>query len=168
MTAPAGTSERIEVSRLIPAPAADIFAVVSDPRGQVAIDASGMLMSAGGARVGAVGDKFVVHMDREALGDFPMGRYEVTVIITKFSPDALLEWAISGRVQPPLGHLYGYVLTPTADGTEVTSYCDWSGLRPEWRERATFPIVPASTLKATLGILTRVVLAGGVPRAEAG
>lgn len=36
-------TERMEVQRTIAAPAADIFAVLCDPQGHVAIDASGML-----------------------------------------------------------------------------------------------------------------------------
>ena len=40
--------ERIEVQRPIPADAATIFGIVSDPQGHVAIDASGMLMDATG------------------------------------------------------------------------------------------------------------------------
>ena len=43
------------------------FAVLADPRGHVAIDSSGMLMDATGDKATAVGDTFVVHMDREAL-----------------------------------------------------------------------------------------------------
>lgn len=155
--------ERIEVSRVIPTRAADIFAVLTDPRGHVAIDASGMLMSADGQQVTAVGDEFVVHMDREALGDLPMGRYDVTVIITRYEPDIAVEWTISGTVQPPIRHLYGYVLSPAEGGTRVTSYYDWSQIRQDWKDREIFPIVPESALKATLGILTRVVLAGGLP-----
>jgi len=65
---------------------------------------------------------------------------------------------VLGRVRPQIGHVYGYQLEPTAEGTLVTSYCDWSGIDPVWRERGlTFPIVPASALKATLGILARTV-----------
>jgi hypothetical protein len=66
-------TERLEVQRAIAASPADIFAVVSDPAGHVAIDSSGMLLSASGERAGAVGDTFVVHMDREALNDHPLG-----------------------------------------------------------------------------------------------
>jgi hypothetical protein len=51
-------TERIEVQRTIAAPAADIFAVLCDPQGHVAIDASGMLQDADGDPVGAVGDSF--------------------------------------------------------------------------------------------------------------
>jgi hypothetical protein len=64
-------AERIEVQRSIAAPAADIFAVLCDPDGHVAIDSSGMLQDAEGERVTAVGDSFVVHMDRAALNDYP-------------------------------------------------------------------------------------------------
>jgi hypothetical protein len=73
-------TERIEVDRTIAAPAADIFAVLTDPQGHVAIDSSGMLQDAEGDPVKALGDSFVVHMDREALNDFPqLGKYDVTV-----------------------------------------------------------------------------------------
>ncbi len=75
------TSERIEVQRTIRADPASIFAVLCDPQGHVAIDGSGMLMGADGELVTATGDEFVVHMDREALGDLPMGQYDVTVTI---------------------------------------------------------------------------------------
>lgn len=63
------------------------------PHGHVAIDASGMLQDATGEPVSAVGDSFVVHMDREALGDLPdWGRYDVTVSIKALEPDRLITW----------------------------------------------------------------------------
>src|SRR5579875_312817 len=96
------TAERFEVQREIAAPPAKVFALLCDPRGHVAIDSSGMLQSAEGSPVRQVGDTFVVHMDREALNDYPMGKYDVTVIITRFEQDACIEWTISGTVQPPL------------------------------------------------------------------
>lgn len=68
-----------------------VFAVLREPRGDVAIDSSGMLQSTDGQRVGQVGDEFVVHMDRESLNDLPMGKYDVTVIITRFVADAEIE-----------------------------------------------------------------------------
>ena len=150
-------AERIEATRLIPAAPHEVFAVLCDPQGHVDIDASGMLMDAEGEPVSAVGDRFLVHMDREALGDRPMGTYDVTVIITQLEPDRLIEWTISGTIQPPIKHLYGYRLEPADGGTLVTSYCDWSNLREDYRPFLTFPIVPESALKGTLGILDRTV-----------
>src|SRR5258708_33481278 len=110
------TSERIEVQRTIAAEPAAIFRVLCDPYGHVAIDSAGMLMDATGGRVSAVGDTFVVHMDREALNDYPLGKYDVTVTITTFEPDQEIAWTIIGAIRPPIGHVYGYRLEPAGDG----------------------------------------------------
>jgi hypothetical protein len=157
--------ERIEVPRLIRAEPAAIFAVLRDPRGHVAIDSSGMLMNATGEPVNGVGDSFAVHMDREALNDMPLGEYDVTVTITVYEQDREIAWKVLGRLRPQIGHVYGYRLEPADDdhgvATLVTSYYDWSGIDPVWRERGlTFPIVPESALRATLGILARTVRGG--------
>ncbi|MBX3312822.1 MAG: polyketide cyclase [Actinobacteria bacterium] len=157
--------ERFEVSRTIPADAAAIFSVLCDPQGHVAIDSSGMLQDATGEPVGAVGDTFVVHMDRESLNDFPLGRYDVTVLIDAFDQDREIAWMVRGAIEPPLDHVYGYRLEPGDDGTVVTSYYDWSKIAPQWREADIFPILPESALRATLGILDRTVRRG-YPRGE--
>lgn len=154
-------TERLEVQRAIAAPAAEIFAVLTDPRGHVAIDSSGMLMEATGDPVSGVGDTFVVHMDREALNDYPLGLYNVTVEIVVFEPDREIAWTIHGQLD--LGHVYGYRLAPIPEGTLVTSYYDWSGATQEWKDAAIFPVIPESALRATLGILARTV-APGKPR----
>ncbi len=153
------SSERIDVQRTIAAPAAAIFEVLSDPKGHVAIDSSGMLMSSSGEPVAAVGDSFVVHMDREALNDFPMGEYDVEVHITEFEPDREIAWTIKGAIKPQIGHVYGYTLEPIEGGTLVTSYYDWSDIDPVWREAGIFPILSEGALRATLGILARTVVA---------
>ena len=151
------TNRRIEVPRTIEAAPEAIFAILADPRGHVAIDSSGMLMSATGETVTAVGDTFVVHMDREALNDFPLGLYDVTVAITAFEPDRAIGWTVLGAIEPPLGHVYGYTLEPVEGGTLVTSYYDWSGADPVWLEADIFPIISEGALRATLGILARTV-----------
>ena len=153
---------RIEVQRTIRAEPSTIFNVLTDPDGHVTIDASGMLMSSSGRPATAVGDTFVIHMDREALGDRPIGLYDVTVKILTFEKDQEIAWTVeSGLLDTPLLHVYGYRLEPGADGgTLVTSYYDWSKIDPIWIERGLdkeFPIVPESALKATLGILARTV-----------
>ena len=74
------------MQRAIAAPPEAIFAVLTDPRGHVTIDSSGMLMEASGDLVTKAGDTFVVHMDREALNDYPLGLYDVTVAIVTFEP----------------------------------------------------------------------------------
>jgi hypothetical protein len=116
-----------------------------------------MLMDAIGEPVAAVGDSFIVHMDREALNDYPLGRYDVTVTITRFVPDREIAWTILGQIRPQIGHVYGYVLEPAAGGTLVTSYYDWSSIDPAWKQAGIFPVLPEGALRATLGILARTV-----------
>ncbi|WP_006241827.1 hypothetical protein [Mycolicibacterium tusciae] len=162
-------TERIEVPRTISAPAAEVFAVLCDPQGHVAIDATGMLQDADGDPVQTVGDSFVVHMDRESLNDYPqLGKYEVTVSITQFEQDRLIAWTIFGQLKPDIGHVYGYRLEPADSGTLVTSFYDWSDIDPHWRDANIFPIVSELALRATLGILDRTVRRGYPQASTAG
>ena len=156
---------------MIPAPPAEVLAVLCDPDGHVAIDSSGMLQSAEGPQVTVRGDRFVVHMDREALGDYDLGKYDVTVVITRFEEhhdgSAEIAWTIEGAIEPPIGHVYGYRLraVPGPDGgtaTEALSFYDWSDAHPDWRDSGVLPVLDAGALKATLGILERAVRRGYV------
>ena len=63
-------------------------------------------------------------------------------------------------MRPQIGHIYGYKLEPVDTGTLVTSYYDWSTIDPQWKEAAIFPVISETALRATLGILARVVEAG--------
>jgi hypothetical protein len=119
-----------------------------------------MLTAATGEPVKSVGDSFVVHMDREALNDYPLGLYDVTVRIVTLKRDREIAWTVEGQLN--LGHVYGYTLAPTDHGTLVTSYYDWSSVDQEWKD-AVFPVLPEAALRATLGILARTV-APGSPR----
>jgi hypothetical protein len=149
--------DRLEVTRPIPAPPAAIFDIVRSPAGHVAIDASGMLQDFTGEPAEKVGDTFVIHMDRESLNDFPMGKYDVTVHIIRFERDKEIAWNLGPDI--PYPHFYGYRLTASEDGvTDVTSYYDWSKIGDDIKDR--FPIVPESALRATLGILERTVKKG--------
>lgn len=66
--------------------------------------------------------------------------------------------AIEGTVKPPIGHVYGYELTPHPDGTTVTSYCDWSAAAEEWKPA--FPVIDEKALRTSLGLLERAVRRG--------
>jgi hypothetical protein len=156
-------TEHIETRRTIAAPAPDIFTVLCDPQGHVAIDSSGMLQDADGDPVRAVGDSFVVHMDRESLNDYPqLGKYDVTVEIREFEQDRLISWTILGRLRPQIGHIYGYQLQPADDAaaTVVTSFYDWSNIDAQYRDAGIFPVLSEGALRATLGILDRTVRRG--------
>lgn len=159
------TPTRVEISRFLPYSPADIFTVLRDPAGHVAIDSTGMLQGFTGAPVEQVGDSFTIHMDRESLGDFDLGRYDVTVIITDYAADERIAWTIDGQLKPPIGHIYGYSLTSASgtghnegrDGTLVTSFYDWTDIHDDWRAADIFPVISPLAVKATLGILERTV-----------
>ncbi len=154
------TDERIFSTRIIAAPASTIYALVSSPEGHVRIDGSGMLLaSPDTAQVTAIGDSFLMHMDREPLGDIPdMGKYDVTVIITNIEQDRLVEWSVGSPDGRIFGHVYGYSLVPVDEqSTEVTSYCDWSGLSEKRKARIAFPIVPLSMMEKSLDNLEAIV-----------
>ena len=157
-------SERIEVQRTIHSTPSSIFRLLSDPNGHVAIDSSGMLMSAEGDRVTGVGDTFIIHMDPEALNNYPLGLYDVTVTITTFVEDRDIAWTVAGLVRPSIGHVYGYRLEPVDDATLVTSYYDWSNITQQWRDAGIFPVISEAALRATLGILDRTVTRGDADR----
>ena len=148
-------TERMDVERTIEAEPAAIFAVLCDPHGHVAIDSSGMLLDAEGEPATAVGDTFVIHMDRESSNVYPLGEYHVTVLFTSYEQDRAIAWTPTGQLN--LNHQYGYELEPTGDGgTVVTAYYDWSEVEQEWKD-GVFPVLPESALRATLGILARTV-----------
>jgi hypothetical protein len=150
------SEERIEVSRQINASPDQVFALVASPAGHVAIDSSGMLQSFTGEAAKAVGDEFVIHMDRESLNDFPeLGKYDVTVSITTYEQDREIAWTVLGKLN--LGHVYGYRLEPKNGGTLVTQYYDWSAIEQNWRDMNIFPVISEGALRATLGILARTV-----------
>ena len=95
------TTERFEVQRTDRRRPGDDLRVLCDPQGHVAIDSSGMLMDATGrSRRRPSATRFVVHMDREALNDYPLGLYDVTVTITTFVPDREIAWTVVGADPP--------------------------------------------------------------------
>src|SRR3984885_6842988 len=146
MTNEEAPGKGLGAKRTMAASPATIFRLLCDPQGHVAIDSSGMLQSATGNPVTAVGDSFVVHMDREALNDFPLGLYDVTVTIKTYVQDREIAWTILGNIRPAIGHVYGYTLEPVDDGTLVTSYYDWSEIDQQWRDAGIFPVISEGAL----------------------
>src|SRR5688572_586272 len=122
------SEERVTLTRRIAASPETIFAIVSHSQGHADLDGSGMLVGPIDPQpLTEVGQTFDMDMDREPLNDIPgLGKYQVRNTVTKLQPNQLVEWTIGGIDSPPLGHVYGFELTPDGDGTTVTHYCDWS------------------------------------------
>ncbi len=154
------STDRVSATRRITAPASKLYAIVSSPSGQVAIDGSGMLDAAPDDRpLTKVGETFDMDMDREPLGDIPnLKKYQVRNTVTKIVPDQLIEWTIGFGDNPPFGHVYGWLLDPVnQDETDVTNYCDWSDASEEMRSGVTWPVVPVAMLEQSVDNLARIV-----------
>lgn len=152
--------ERVAVVTAVAASATRVFELVTDPEFHVRVDGSGMLVAAPDARpCRAVGDTFVMDMDRTPLGDLPIGRYTVRNTVTAYDQDRRFAWSVGALDAPPLGHVYAYTLTPIdEDHCEVELSCDWSGFDPELKARVTaWPVVPVEMLAATLERLRDIV-----------
>jgi len=153
------SSERISATRRIAAPASKIFQIVSSPDGHIQIDGSGMLEASPGAKpLTAVGDTFDMDMDRTPLNDIPnLVKYNVRNTVTQFVPDRLIEWTVGSADRPPLGHVYGWQIEPVSDTeSDVTNYCDWTGIPQEARERRPWPVVPVHMLEQSVENLERI------------
>lgn len=152
----------MEARRRVSAPASRVWELVSHPQGHVQIDGSGMLEAAIDATpLTAVGDIFDMAMDREPLGDVPLGKYRTRNWVTRIEPPGLIEWAtnLHGNDEP-IGHRYGWVIEPvTATECDVTNYTDWSQVPADWR--AAWPIVPLSMLEQSVENLARIATTPG-------
>jgi hypothetical protein len=154
----------VSASGRIHAPAHEIYLIVSNPARHVEIDGSGMLQAAAGARpLTAVGETFDMDMDRRPLGDIPnMAEYKVRCTVTQLIPDRLIEWTVRAVDKPPSGHVWGWQLEPVTDSeTQVTNYCDWSGIGDDLRARFSWPVVPVDRFESSIANLTRMAIEGG-------
>ena len=139
----------VRASRVIAAPAADIFELIADPARQPAWDGNNNLAAAAeGQRVHRVGDVFVttVHTgtDRENH-------------VVEFEEGRLIAWrpAEVGKREP--GHLWRWELEPIDDGhTRVTHTYDWTRLTDSNRLKRAQRTTPAM-LKASLDRLAETV-----------
>lgn len=152
--------ERVSLTRTVPGPPSAVFRVITEPAMHVELDGSGMLLLAPDAKtLTAVGDTFDINMDREPLGDIPLGKYTVRNTVTRFVHDAELEWNVGGVDTPPFGHVYGYTLEAAGDETTITHYVDWTGVPDQLKEGMTWPVVPVSMLERSMDNLAAIVAA---------
>lgn len=150
-------ADRIAASRTVAATPAEVFRIVTDPAMHVEIDGSGMLEAAPGARrMEAPGDVFEMAMDRDALGDQPMGKYTSVNTVTRIERDELFEWNVGLPGQGPFGHVYGWEISAVGPNkTTITNYCAWPDI-PEYA-REHFPIVPLSMLEKSVDNLAALL-----------
>ena len=158
-------SRQLEVSDTVPAPPERVFALLADPARHTEIDGAGMLrgLESGASPVTAVGDRFVMNMNQDGLGDYRMSNE-----VVDFEPNRRIAWApslhppdalkeIIGDVDPS-GHTYGWELEPTAaGGTRITHVYDWNGVR----DSRALELYPRVTEQQMADTISRIAKATG-------
>jgi hypothetical protein len=157
------TSRKLQVSKVIDAPAADIFAILASPDRHHEIDGAGMLRGVEGEAqpIAAIGQVFVMNMHQDAFGD-----YRMVNSVTAFVPDARIGW--SPAIDPSCelasklgdmqvgGHTYTYDLSEGEDGTTVTQTYEWMSVKdPQFLEM--LPLVSEEQLAGTLDRIAEAV-----------
>ncbi len=117
-------------SRLIDAPAAEIFDVLRDPTRHHEFDGSSMVRDSDAPPIEHVGDTFVMNMYNDEFGGYQM-RNEVV----EYVADQAISWAPSRHdiEEDSWNHRWGWRLTPDGASTEVTAFYDCSDVPDEGR-----------------------------------
>lgn len=156
------TSRKIQVSKVIGAPAADIFAVLADPARHAEVDATGMIRGVEGdtMTIGGIGQVFVMSMHRPQLGD-----YRVANSVTAFQPPFRIGWEPrpdpdSPGVDDPgdlaVGHTWTFDLREVDGGTEVTETYEWMSVKDD-KQAAQLPLVSEEQIEQSLDNLAATV-----------
>jgi uncharacterized protein YndB with AHSA1/START domain len=138
----------VSASRLIAAPAAQIFELIADPSRQPEWDGNDNLGHApSDQRVHAVGDVFTMVLNSGSVRENH---------VVEFEEGRLMAWRPAPAGERPPGHLWRWTLEPVDDTqTLVTHTYDWTELTDETRlprARAT----TADRLRASLDRLAQV------------
>ncbi|GAA1388925.1 SRPBCC family protein [Luteococcus peritonei] len=148
-------NENVTVSRVIDAPAKDIYEFLTLPRNHVALDGSDMVRGAvnGDQRLSAVGDVFTMDMYADSQG----GDYQRDNHVSGLVENKVVAWKPAKPGEQPGGWEWVYTLEPQgSEATEVTLSYDWSEVT-DAKLKARFPMIPKEALEASLGNLAQAV-----------
>ena len=157
------TSKNLQASKVIDAPAHDIFALLADPNRHLELDGADMIRGVEGDAppIAGIGQEFAMNMHQDALGD-----YRMLNTVTAYVADSRIGWG--PRLDPTCelaenmggvdasGHTYTYDLRDVDGGTEVTQTYEWMSVKDPQFE-AMFPVVNEQQLAATLDRLDDAV-----------
>jgi uncharacterized protein YndB with AHSA1/START domain len=154
--------ETVSATTMINAPAAAIFAVLTEPANHVAIDGTGWVCeSLDSRRLTAEGQVFRMTMYHP---NHPDGNYQMANRVQVFDPPRAISWkpgydAGDGTLQFG-GWVWRYDLTPAGpSGTKVTLSYDWSAVGDVPRQRIQFPPFSPDHLDNSLAHLAGLVTA---------
>ena len=119
-------TNRIEVSRVIDAPAELVFTFLTRPDNHVALDASGMIRSSADHRtLTETGAVFVMNMHNAMRGD-----HQVENHVICYEPGRAIGWAPAEPGEEPAGHTWTWRIAPIGPEQALVSQTyDWSAFR---------------------------------------
>jgi uncharacterized protein YndB with AHSA1/START domain len=140
----------VSTSRVIAAPAQEIFEVLADPAKHSIIDGSGSLVEAKGNPPRLfLGAKFGMKMSFHAT---------MRNKVVEFEDGKQIGWRHIGQ------HVWRYELEPVEGGTKVTETFDWRPSPLPWLlQRQDIPTKNLASMEKTLGRLDTYVTTGNVP-----
>lgn len=154
--------ERMRRSRVIPAPAAEIFAVLNDPARHRDTEPTDWVRDAVDRdRLTAVGQVFGMTMFHVNAG----GTYVMHNEVIALEPDRVIAWRPGQHDDDGGLHFGGWIwrydLAPAGpDATAVTLTYDWSATPSYLREEITFPPFPPDFLDRSLLALETATTTG--------
>lgn len=156
-------ADQVSVTRVIPAPAADIFELLADPDRHTDIDGSGTVRGVTGKPSGRLqlGSVFGMSM-KMGIG------YSTRNVVVEFDEGRRIAWqtlAADPLSKVVTGRVWRYRLDPVPEGTRVTETWDISSEAPLSR-----PIVrllmagsTKTAMERTLARIEELVTAGSAP-----
>ncbi len=150
------TEKSITVRRDIPASAADIFAVLSNPDHHVGLDGSGFVQGVDHAdRITGTGQSFRMNMTGDHMG----GDYQTDNVVSGFESGKLIAWKTAPAGSEPPG--WEWVWELDAEGPNTTSVSltyDWEKVTdPDILRKVSFPLVSEHQLDESLNHLAEAV-----------
>jgi uncharacterized protein YndB with AHSA1/START domain len=152
------TPDRIAVERIIDAPAADIFALLSDAARHSEFDGSGTVRGTRqSSRPLTLGTRFGMSMHM-GVG------YKTSNEVVEFEPDRRIAWRTTGLYGLVGGRVWRYELEPIADGgTRVVETWDVTKDRQRFfLKRSKMPAMAKNGMRKTLDRIAQT-LEGATP-----
>ncbi|OMH32451.1 SRPBCC family protein [Tersicoccus sp. Bi-70] len=154
---PGHHDSRVVVSRVIDAPAGDIFNLLTNPAKHREFDGSGFLRSEDRSfRISKVGDVFTMNMEGDHMG----GEYQTDNHVTAYDENKMVGWKTApAGTEPPGWEWLWELAAQGADATEVTLTYDWGKVTDkELLKKVSFPLVSKDQLEHSLGLLAGAVV----------
>ena len=139
----------ITVQRQIPAPANEVFEVLTLPSRHRDLDGSGFVRGTDHAdRITGTGQSFRMNMTGDHMG----GEYQTDNVVSGFEKDKLVAWKTAPAGTEPPGWEWVWELEADAPGsTTVSLTYDWGKVTdPDILAKVSFPLVSRKELEESL------------------